>query len=366
MKAFLKLCFSFLAVMVISCSGDDGPGQIAADDDPPGNLATTVSFRENYSIDENGSFTTVTIDFDQAAITAGEIRIKLHHQQDLEIQTIPEVLENIITLQVKEDDESISFQLAPVDDNVIKGMKNISLTFDSMSSGFRKADNNGLTITVIDDELKGMPKSLNENIIYHYREDGKIKKIEYKAMDMWDYSENYFYSEDGLIEKINEDYLGSEKLYFWEDQKIVRSEERFQDELILYSIYEYDPRGNISKNTQTGKNGQGEFVLQYLYEYEYFEDGNLHKILVYIPSNTKPANELVASYIYDDYLEVLNPFPLNEIIPTIPVHKNLYSSLESQDGWGYAEYNYTYEFNVEGKPIKQLINENVVMTFEYY
>lgn len=364
MKTLIKTGMLIFIIIITGCSSDDEA--ISTPQDESEKDYTSVQFEGNFSMDENGGARKVIIEFDQPAPSHGEIEIRLHLQEGLSIQTIPAAVDDIITLNVEKDDENASFSLFPADDNIIKGMKNLSITFRSMSDGFRKAHNNGLSITIIDDELKGKLRFMHEygSREYFYREDGKISKTNYTS-EWWFDKENFEYSNEGHIQKIISESGWSDRIFKWQEGKLISSEEFIENNKYAYSLYEYDEDGNISKKSDYQLNqSQTSFIPTSLFEFSYHVDGNLHKKLIYEYNIIQEEYEHLYTEIYDEYLDKLNLLPLNEIIPGISLHKNLPKSYRIENS-EEVYHSFTYEYDSEGRVIKRILNEEII-TFEYY
>ena len=366
MKTVIKLAMLFLIINFnAGCSSDDNEGINNPVNDPV-NDYTTVRFEENFSVNENEGARKVIIEFDQPAVADGEIELRLHLQEGLNIQTQPEAVEGIITLSIEKGDEDASFSLLPADDEIIKGMKNLSVTFGNMSAGFRKAHNNGLSIIVVDDELKGKAKSYsgpNYILEYIYRDDGKIAETNLTA-DWWIENNIYQYTASGNIQKIISD-SGFNKSYYWERGKLVRSEESSDEMIYYYSLYGYDDAGYISEKTDFSYDPTLEdYVPSYHYRYTYNAEGNLYRRLGYTNDAETGEYRLVSTETFDDYLDKPNPLPLNDIVPGITAQKNLPGTYRLQTTHNRL-YNYNYTFDPEGKMIRSIMNDQVI-TIEYY
>lgn len=325
------------------------------------------------SIPENEGSKEVKILFDKAAKSAGEITIKLHFQAGLHLQTAPEAIDNVITLNVQPGDQSAFFTFTPYDDEVITGMLKLSVNFLSMSQGFRKASSEGMTIIIVDDELVGKPKlytstgnGISQAITYFYRTDGKISKLKRVYGDFWPYEEEliYDYFESGAIKSITS--FNHITYFHWSGDKIINSEEFEDDVKTAYTIYDYDSAGNIGGKTIYYRQPSGEYLQSFVFVYLYFDDGNLYKQLTYIPANRENDElELISTRTYDNYLEKINWFPVNEIVPGVMTQRNLPGSYRVQENGFDLLYNFTYEYNSEGK-VSRRSGAGEVVTYEYF
>ena len=368
MRTIIKFGFFFAVFLIFSgCSSDDDNLP-----DPTGeNYLVSLRFDEHFSLPENEGPQEVFIHFDRPAKSQGEIKIKLHPQEGLIFQSTPEAIANIISLRVEKDDESVSFLIDPKDDKIIRGMKDLSISFYELSPGFRKANSDGLSISIIDDELQGKFKSYTtetiwtmENYLYEYRFDGKLSRI----ISRWpsdDILNEFFYNEDGSIAQLKGfqtspfyDSTISDTYYLWENGKIKRSNYFINNILQSYSIYEYEG-DQISKRIDY-KAGDSDpaFISRFLYD----EEGNLKQ---QINISLVPGAENFNSTVTYKYLDKDNPIPTNAIIPGMPIKNKLLDSWQIEKNGSITNFAYTYEFNADGKPVRR-INRQEIITYEYY
>lgn len=369
MKTIIKFSLSlFLCSFLIGCSEDD-------DLSNSGLNLVTIRFPENFSIPENEGSKQVQILFNKGTPAAGEIQIKLELPEGLSVQTIPEAVDNIITLPVNINDESVSFTITPVDDDFIDGMLEMRLSFFRISEGFFRWPYENMSITIIDDELVGKPYSssnsvlegyINGSSVYEYREDGKISKLNHMYDDDgWPGMETfyYYYYDSGEISRIN--VQNRNTYFYWSDGRIESSEEFLLNTKTSYTLYNYDAAGNIAGKTVYTRQSSGEYAESFKYTFLYFENGNLNKQLTYIPTDGPAEYQLISTRTYDNYLEKINLFPINEIVPGVVAQFNLPGSYTIEENGTVLSYNFNYEFDTAGKVTRRTTNDEVI-TFSYY
>lgn len=373
MKSIIKHSIYFFAsILVLGCSKDDDLPDQGSDTGSTSAL-TTLKLEESFSIPENSEAKQVKVLFNKAAPVSGEVQLKLSLQEGLSIQTIPEAVEKIITLPINKNDQSVFFTLIPIDNNIINGDMKISVTFHSLSEGFRKSTIEGITITIKDDELKGMPKKYISNGYseeFFYGPNGTIKEIAYESTlaGGGQGSLLYTYSEDGKIQRKEDNSYGMYTDYYWDSDRVIRAETYYNDFKASYILFEYDDSGQISRGiTYQYDQATGNYIKNEMQEFTYYEDGNLHQALWYVWSNTENVFINYYKVSYEEYLDKLNPFSLNEVIPGLRVQKNLYSTVRWRYGVGEPEEvsKITYIFDSEGRPIESNSKNNTA-TFEYY
>lgn len=368
MKTLHKYLWCLLAPLsLISCSTDDNdtvPGT-PAESDP-----VLINFESDLSIIENGDAETVIINFDAPAPTNGEINVKLEPDEGLLYSAEPAAVNNILKINVLKDQESASFKVKIIDDNVIKGHKNLSLSINSVSSNFLIGNTKSISVAVMDDELLGKPKSFSEPGIKHeyfYQEDGKINKVVRTFAGPTSTTSFYTYNVDGSILKIETDDFYSKVTveFHWKDGKLEKSEEYLDDQLISYSLYDYDAAGNIGGKIVYQREESGEFKENFIYIYLFFTSGNLYKQQIYYVKEGEEDHELISTRTYDNYLDKVNLFPVNEIIPGVMTQKNLPGLYRLEENGYDLTYQFTYEYSENGYAIKR-ITQGEEITYTYY
>ncbi|MCB7480767.1 hypothetical protein [Christiangramia sediminis] len=365
MKTITKLGLSLLLIAIsFSCSEDDEMNTVTE------NAAyTVIRFGEEQTIAENEGQKEIIIPFDKAAHSSGQIDLKLITGGAIMFQTIPEMIDGVISLQVNEGDPFASFTIIPINDEIVSNFSSLIFSINSLSEGFRKGNNNNLNVGILDDELSGMPRSYiintdNGSVMqeYFYNAEMKLLKIENTFLNSWDWKEisTFYYSEDSRLSKMTstskydgmEAENATETFYFWENDLITRSERIVDGIKTAYTIYEYDNNKNISKKTDYNLHSPEEYKLSYIYIYKYNEEGNLIEESSSFHYEGNVESKIILTY--ENYSSHLNPFPIKNIIPGISVQKNLPGIMKYDAGDGISIYNYTYEFDEEGKVIKRI------------
>ncbi|MCP9200997.1 hypothetical protein MKO06_13850 [Gramella sp. GC03-9] len=375
MRTIIKFWIGLLVMAsMIGCSPDDDTvsDRLPFDDDE---YVINLSFDPEFSVIENELSKEIVVYFDKPAIQDGEISLRLHIEEGLAVITEPEAINNIIKLKVNESDTRVSFILKPVDDKIIRGMKILSVVFESGLGNFEKADEIGLSITIIDDELQGRLKSIIygsgdwewENL-YEYTPSGKIKIIANRSpwYENDGYRDEYFYDAEDRISHIKfaesnglEGHFKREIFYTWEDNKLQKSELFENDVLKSYSLYEYDSHTRISKKTDFNNAGRAENLIQYTYD----QDENLFQETVYKIVDNEARFISKTSYTY--YQDKASPFAFNQIFPGEKAESNLLNSIVYQTDEEENQILYTYEFDSNGKPLTRRSGDDI-LTFQYY
>ena len=357
----------FAPLFLISCSADD-------DNSVPGNPVESdpvlINFESDISILENSAAQTIEIIFDAPAIANGEINVKFTADEGLSYVVEPALVNDMLKLNVLKDQESASFKVKISDDDVIKGHKNLDLTLNSVSSGFTIGDIKTISVEVEDDELVGKPKSFSGGGIkheYYYQEDGKVNKVIKLYAGPTSTTTHYSYDGDGnILSIITDDFYGEQKVnFYWKDGKLEKSEEYTDNELVSYSLYDYDTAGNIGGKAVYQPDQAGEFKENFIYVYLYFTTGNLYKQQIYYHSENDVDYSLISTRTYDNYLDKTNLFPVNEIIPGIMTQKNLPGLYRIEENGSDLTFIFTYEYSEKGFAIKRNTQGEEII-YEYY
>ena len=136
-----------------------------------------------------------------------------------------------------------------------------------------------------------------------------------------------------------------------------------------YTLYDYDPDGNIGGMAVYHRQISGEYLLSLVYVYLNDINGNIYSQLTYYPRNgSKDQLELISTITYGTYYENSNPFPSFEVIPGLVSQPRLPGSYHVEENGGNLFYNMSYEFNENGMPVKRYVSGsgNEFTSYEYY
>lgn len=367
MKSYTSILLGSI-FMLAACSTDDDSIQ----EPTPQPTNVLVEFGEDFTLLENSNNLEVKLEFSEPAIQDGTIQIEISLPEGLNFYTMPSAANNIINLSVEKDAAYASFNILPDNDNIILGMKDISFKLNTVSEGFRIGTKKNLLINLIDDELQGKPKSFEtvwENWktskTYIYGPDGKISKVEWRkeTPNVLTGTDTYYYLY-GKIARINYNANHDEN-YYWEGDKIRTSEVIESGVKTSFSEYEYNPEGYISSQKVYLLEPNGGYKEAFTYAYLYFPDGNIRMQITFIPDNSIDGYTVISQRFHDHYSEHLNWFPVNEIVPTLVAQKNLPGSYRIEENGENLLYNFSYQFNSEGKAVKRETNGEIT-TYTYY
>jgi hypothetical protein len=132
-----------------------------------------------------------------------------------------------------------------------------------------------------------------------------------------------------------------------------------------YALYDYDQAGNIGGKATYYLQSDGSYKQSLTFIYLYFNDGNLYKQLTYTPSDGNEEYVLLSTRTYEGYLNVSNPFPVFEIVPTISAQIKLPSSYRMEENGVNLVYHFSYQVNENGLPISRSTNLETTI-YAYY
>ncbi|MCP9200998.1 hypothetical protein MKO06_13855 [Gramella sp. GC03-9] len=369
MKTYSSLFLSFFVFLIVACSSDDD-NLTPQKPTPVSNVI--VEFDNDFRLFESTENTEVKLKFNKAAIEDGIIEIGISIPENLIFFTIPSASNGVIRVPVNKGDSHATFNLIPDNDNIIKGMRDISFTLKSTSSGFEIGEKDHLEVELIDDELYGKPKSFETTAgnwkvskTYTYAADGKIQKIDWKkeTPNLSTGTDTYYYL-NGKLARIN--YSENlDEYFYWNDDKISSSEMVKNGEKTSLSTYEYNPEGSIASQTLYHPDETGMLKVSFVFAYIYFSDGNLNKQITFIPDTSFDGYAVISQRTHDNYSEKLNRFPVNEIVPTIITQKNLPGSYRIEENGTDLIYSFSYEFDSDNRAIKRSTS-NEITTYSYY
>ena len=366
MKKFAVLLIASLA----SCTHDSvAPA--------PESVQTNFS-PETIHLGEEGPEKAVPILFSKETPGSGTIGISISSglaAYGVHFTTIPQAVNGKILLKAETGMEKVELTVITINNTTIDGPIEVDLTIESTEGPLKKGDLLTQKLVISDDEAEGASKGYIttwENWKYKrffsYTPDGRIARIYWEQQTPYPLSGHYdyYYRENGQLEKMSSPDL-SETRYFYENDRIVKEEEYRHGVLTRFADYGYDPAGNVASARIYQRTPSGEIAPVSLIEYLYFSDGNLYRQLTYLPgSSGNPV--LLSARTYENYLAAENPFPL-EILPNISAQPMLPGSYTLEENGTTLQYNFTYEFDSEGKPVKRITSSSTgpeVSVYRYF
>ncbi len=283
----------------------------------------------------------------------------------------------ILELTVPAGATAASFKIVPVDNPLLTGHQTAVFTVLDATGGVIRGEQISFELTVLDDELVSKPKSYEttgggwrSKKTYEYDQTGRVAKVHWETETPgWrNGTETYYYGSNDRIERINR-YPNHDEYFFWENGRIVRSENIENGIKKSYTLYDYDPAGNIGGKTDFHRQANGEYKQGFIFVYLYTTDGNIYKQLVYNLGADPENPELISTRSYEHYLQQTNPFPTFEVIPNVNGQPNLPQTYRLEENGVNLLYNFTYEFREDGSPTKRTAtgpSGSESTTYQYY
>ena len=321
----------------------------------------------------------VIITLSHAVPGDGQLRISIPDGEAIygqDFTTVPALENNKMLMPVAAGATQLSFVVNPLNDALFNGDRTIDFKIEMVSPVMDLGTQVTHQLMMKDDELLGRAKSYKtlagngwaSRREVHYATDGKVERVVWEnAMPGVTRGERtYSYTDAGLIDRVVESPVTYVR-YVRENGRIIKNEEYDNGELDQYSLYGYDQAGNIGEVAVYDRQADGSFVFSLQFVYLYYNDGNLYKKLVYDPQeNGDPV--LLTTHTYENYIDAINPFPL-EIVYGQPIQHKLPLTYREDTGDAIFEYSFSYVFLPGGMPSSrtvsgQRIGETTV--YEYY
>ncbi len=347
------------------------------DDEAP--AAVSFSAAAGSVLENEAAGMTVSLRLSNAAPEAGKVIIQVANlPEEPGFTTIPAFDNNgRLELAIPAGADSVAFQLKPTDNALLKGHQTLEFSIAETAGAITKGTQLSFEATVLDDELVGKPKTFESGggnwrskNTYEYDDNGRVNKVHWETETPFlrQGTKTYYYGANGLIERINH-HAFEDEYFYTENGRIVRSEKIRDGLMVSYSLYDYDPAGNLGAQALYHRNATtGEYVQSYIFVYLYFDNGNIYKQLTYLPDKEGEEPELQSTRTYDNYTDSPNPFPMIEIIPGIVAQRHLPGSFRLEENGADLQYNFGYEFNAEGVLIRRTATGGTseLTTYEYY
>jgi len=279
-----------------------------------------------------------------------------------------------ITLALAKGSHQANFKFIPINNQVWLGDRSIVFTLTSGEGCVKLGQLVELQLKITDDELAPKIKSYETvgggwkvKRSYDYGYDNKLDKITWEQYTPGYLGGTYSYEyQQGRLHKMVES-ANRETFYLWEGDRIVKEEQYTDGLLKKYVLYGYDPAGNIGEAAFHYRQPDGSMKMGLLIVYLYYTDGNLYKKMVYNPANGLENLSLISTVTYENYLDVENPFPL-EILPNVNSQPRLPGTYREEANGSDTFFNFTYEFDDMGRPLKRTATSNIgseITTYKY-
>jgi hypothetical protein len=299
------------------------------------------------------------IHLSESATVDGSVMIKATSDKAIYGQhyvTEPAFADGELILPGREGTGVVSFKVVPIDNAIITGEFEIQFSISNTDGNIKKGTKLTENFKISDDELTNKPKgyevaagSWGLKRVIEYDAFGRIEKVHIESATPAKSvrTETYFYNDAGQLEKINE-YPNIDKVFTWENNRIIKSEKINHGVLKSYTDYEYNDHGQVSATATYYLQDDGQFKIGTLLGYLYFTDGNLYKALTYHPVEGDGEPILLSTRTWENYIDAENPFPMVDILPTERTQTKLPSTYRVEENGHDILYNLSYEFRSDG------------------
>ncbi len=288
--------------------------------------------------------------------------------------TEPAVENGKITLALATGTSQVNFKFIPINNQVWLGDRSMLFTLTNGQGSVRIGQSVVLRLNINDDEPAPKIKSYETmgggwkvKRSYEYGYDNNLDKIRWEQYTPYYTGGTYTYEyHQGRLHKMVEN-ANRETFYLWEGERIVKEEQYTNGLLSKYVLYNYDQAGNIGEAAYHYRQPDGSIKMGLLFVYLYFTDGNLYKKMAYNPVNGLENLSLISTVTYGNYLDVENPFPL-EILPNVNSQPKLPGTYREEANGTDTFFNFTYEFDNMGRPLKRTATSNKgseITTYKY-
>jgi len=288
--------------------------------------------------------------------------------------TEPALENSKISLALATGANQVTFKVIPVNNQVFNGDRGVVFTLVDGQGSVRLGQSVVLQLNITDDEpapkIKGYETAgggWKVKRLFEYDDNNNLAKITWEQYTPAYLGGTYKYEyHQGRLHKMVEN-ANRETYYMWEGDRIVKEEQYTNGQLSKYVLYHYDQAGNIGEAAFHYKQKDGSIKLGLLFVYLYFTDGNLYKKMVYNPIEGSDEYSLISTVTYNNYLDVENPFPV-EIIPNVNSQPKLPGSYREEANGHDTFYNFTYEFDGSGRPLKRTATSGIgseITTYSY-
>lgn len=322
-KKSLGTCLMVLAFLACNVDENMKPGspeqqKVSANFDIP-----SATLMENTS---EGIM--VQISLSDPVPSEGSITVMLHNPQNNDLFSLwpsPDD-ENKIHLPAEKGVTSVTFQVLPVNDGVIKGHSSLTFEIIQTTGSLMLGKDLNFELELLDDELSGKLKALETlgnwkaKKLFEYHPSGKIHKVFWETETPMKYSgvNLYKYDEWEKVVVIEEEPGGATVVFSYLDNKIIKSEKKVDEYLRSYTHYDYNSAGELIGQTMYERQLNGNLDISIHTVYTYHSSGNIHSIKQMVPDG--PENwRLLTQFTFGEYIDKPNPVPYFDVLPNINI-----------------------------------------------
>lgn len=299
----------------------------------------------------------IAIPLSKAAPVDGTLTIKLtptHSEHGVDFVTSPEAVNREILLPVAKGATSIGFSIQSVQNTIVNYGRTIQFTLDRASGGVSVTANSSYSLEIQDDELAGKLKNY-ETISGNWRalreftyvDQGLVKAINWTSYTPFPVTGSYTYKHENGRLALMTDQVGFVTYYFWEGNRVVKSEKFASQNLVQRIEYGYDDAGNVGEMVYYDRQPDGTMQRSIVFIFLYYNDGNVYKKMTYHVQEDQELT-LLSTQTFENYLMKPNPVPMVETLPHLNAQPNLPQSYRYELHDTVVEYQMQYRFRADG------------------
>lgn len=318
----------------------------------------------------------ISISFSKPLPAAGTLVLRTvasSSMVEVDFTTNPVVQNGEIVLPVDSAATSASFSVMPIQNQIVNGDRQIRFELIRATGGITAAANSVFTLDIRDDELAGRLKKFETNAgswrvsrEFSYTEEGWLKQIDWSQFTPDRIGGSYKYQyHGGKLDRVTEQ-SGTTTQYFWQADRVVKTEKSVQGTLMEAIEYGYDQAGNVGEMVFYHRQPDGEFVRSMVQVLLYFQDGNIYKKMVYHINAESEELTLSSTQVFEDYLATANPLPMVETLPHLNPQRHLPRSYRFETANQTLQYRLDYTFRDDGLVGKRTVTDGAVTETSHY
>lgn len=262
---------------------------------------------------------------------------------------------------------SASFSVMPIQNQIVNADRQVRFEMIRATGGVKMPANSVFTLDIRDDELAGRLKkfetfagSWRASREFSYTEEGWLKQVDWAQFtpDRIGGSYKYQYHE-GKLDRVT-DQSGTTTQYFWQADRVVKTEKSIQGRLMEAIEFGYDQAGNVGEMVFYHRQPNGEFVRSMVQVLLYYQDGNIYKKMVYHINTESEELTLSSTQVFEDYLATANPLPMVETLPHLNPQRHLPRSYRFETTNQTLQYRLQYTFHPDGSLAQRTVSDGIV------
>jgi hypothetical protein len=230
------------------------------------------------------------------------------------------------------------------------------------------------SLQIIDDELTGMPRSMEtafpgvqEKLTYLYNAQGKLHQVRVERNNQV-INRSYQYDGYGFLVRVSEGGLEEIRYTRAAHGGISKAETYRANKLHEYRIFSYDNAGQIGEEALFERQSSGEFELTRVTLFLYYTHGSLFKRMIFVPEQNNESDFTLASEeTFNYHIGKQNDFPMVEIVPDRKAQLWLVSDYQLTVNGVNRSFSYDYTYDEKGRAVQRTTQGKFeTVSYAYY